>query len=128
MRGWFQAGRNALLSGSIASAVSTAALMLAAAAEGKGALRPTNATSHWLNGPAAADVTAADVDHTAIGYLTHHAATWFWAVLFERWVLARRARTPRAVACGAVAVAAIAVVVTTMNSPRSASRRAGSSC
>ena len=46
--------RRALVTGTVASVTSTVALALAARAEGKGALQPVNATSHWLNGGKAA--------------------------------------------------------------------------
>jgi hypothetical protein len=73
----------AVITGSIASAVSAAILGLLAKVEGKGAIQPINATSHWLHGEKAWGVTGVDVEHTATGYATHHAATVFWAALFE---------------------------------------------
>ena len=90
MAGWVTTLRFALLSGTIASAASTAALALLARAEGKGALQPVNSTSHWRNGERAASFKEADLAHTAVGYATHHAATVFWAVFFEWWLGARR--------------------------------------
>jgi hypothetical protein len=66
------------------------ALALLARAEGKGALQPVNSTSHWYNGKRAGAFRDADLAHTAVGYATHHAATLFWAVLFERWIEPRR--------------------------------------
>ena len=82
--------RRARLSGTAAGATSTLALAIVARLEGKGALQPVNATSHWLNGRAAASVRHADLRHTAVGALTHYAATLFWAVLFERCIARRR--------------------------------------
>jgi len=90
MASWVTTLRFALISGAIASAASTAALALLARAEGKGALQPVNSTSHWRNGEQAASWKGADLAHTAVGYATHHAATVFWAVLFEWWIGARR--------------------------------------
>ncbi len=90
MPGWVTTLRFALTSGTIASAASTAALALLARAEGKGALQPVNSTSHWRNGERAASFKEADLAHTAVGYATHHAATVFWAVIFEWWLGARR--------------------------------------
>ena len=72
----------ALITG-IASAVSAAVLGLLAKAEGKDPVQPINATSHWLHGEDAGTVTAIDLEHTGTGYATHHAATVFWAALFE---------------------------------------------
>jgi hypothetical protein len=79
--------------------------------EGKGAARPTNATSHWLYGDRAAMTARLGGLQTVIGYTTNHAAAVFWAVLFET-VRARRlgndaVGTAKAAAC----VAAIAAVV-----------------
>ena len=110
MASWAKTLRFALVSGTIASATSTVALALLARAEGKGALQPVNSTSHWMNGQQAASVRKADLAHTAVGYATHHAATVFWAVLFERWVGARRPTAvllllPEALAMSAVAAA-----------------------
>ena len=90
MAGWDTTLRFALMSGTVASAASTVALALLARAEGKGALQPVNSTSHWRNGEQAAAWRKADLAHTAVGYATHHAATVFWAVLFEWWLGARR--------------------------------------
>lgn len=100
----------ALLSGAVASLASTAALVLAARAEGKPAPRPTNATSHWLHGERAAAVEGVDLDHTAVGYATHHAATVFWALFYEAW-LASRPRPPTALLGGALVLSGVAAAV-----------------
>jgi hypothetical protein len=86
---WLPLLGRAVVSGTVASLTSTAALALAARAEGRGAVQPLNATSHWLHGPAAAQLRHVDPAHTGVGYATHHAATIFWAMLFEG-LLARR--------------------------------------
>ncbi len=85
MTSWTRTLGFALASGTAASVVSTVALGVLARAEGKGALQPVNATSHWLNGDKAGSFKRADAAHTVVGYATHQAATVFWAVLFERW-------------------------------------------
>src|SRR3978361_423428 len=82
--------RLAVISGSLASASSTATLALLARKEGKNALQPVNSPSRWLNGEKAALFTGIDLAHTAVGYATHHAATIFWAIFFERWIGPRR--------------------------------------
>lgn len=46
MAGWVTTPRFALITGTIASATSTAAFALLARAQNKGALQPVNATSH----------------------------------------------------------------------------------
>ena len=101
----------ALVSGTVASATSSVALALLARTEGKGALQPVNATSHWLNGERAASVRRADLAHTAVGYATHHAATVFWAVLFERWIGARRPVAPLPMLRDALVLSAFAAAV-----------------
>ncbi len=111
MAGWVTTLRFALVSGAIASATSTAALALLARAEGKGAFQPVNATSHWKNGEQAAAFKQADLAHTAVGYATHHAATVFWAVLFERWVGVRRPAAALPLVLDALAVSAFAAAV-----------------
>jgi len=101
----------ALITGSIASAVSAAVLALLAKAEGKDAVQPINATSHWLHGEKAGKVTAIDVEHTATGYATHHAATVFWAALFETLQSATPDARPGKVIRNAALVSTIAAVV-----------------
>ncbi len=111
MAGWVTTLRFALVSGAVASATSTVALALVARAEGKGALQPVNSTSHWLNGEQAASFRGADLAHTAVGYATHHAATVFWAVLFERWVGARRPVAALPLMQDALVMSAVAAAV-----------------
>jgi hypothetical protein len=65
--GWIRIGLSALVTGTVASVVSTAALALVAKAEGKDALQPTNATSHWLHGDEAARHEELDAAHTLLG-------------------------------------------------------------
>ena len=110
MASWATTLRFALTSGTLASATSTIALALLARAEGKGALQPVNSTSHWMNGEQAASWRSADLAHTAVGYATHHAATVFWAVLFERWLgVPRPAALP--LVRDALAMSAVAAAV-----------------
>ena len=103
--------RRAVVSGTFGSLASTAALMLAAEAEGKAAWRPTNATAHWRYGPIAAAVPYADLEHTGLGYATHHAATTFWALGTEWWAGSRERLTPAEAIGGALVVSAIAAAV-----------------
>jgi anaerobic selenocysteine-containing dehydrogenase len=97
--------------GSIASAITTAALAGLAKARGKGALQPTNSTSHWLHGRGVGQSRKADLAHTGVGYATHHASAVFWAVPFEAWLSARPARSTGGIFLRAVAVAGIAALV-----------------
>lgn len=71
---------SAALTGTVATLAVTAALAALARAEGKGALQPVNATSHWLDGPRAGRLRRADLRHTGAGFLTNHAAGVFWAL------------------------------------------------
>ena len=97
-----------LVSGSVLSAVTAGALALLARAEGRGALQPVNATSHWYRGSAAGRVRAADARHTLLGLVTHHAASVFWAGIFQA---ARRQHPARAPVVDALAVSALAAIV-----------------
>ena len=53
MTGWNKTLSNAIVTGTVASVMSTVALALLARREGKGTFQPVNATSHWFNGDAA---------------------------------------------------------------------------
>jgi hypothetical protein len=110
MKDWQEAGASAVVSGTVASLVSTAALAMLAKLEGKGAVQPLNATSHWLHGATAGDVRQADLRHTASGFATHHGASIFWATLFEA-LLQGRQRTSGDIAKYAALVAATAAAV-----------------
>ena len=105
---WLRIGLSALVTGTAASVVSTAALALLAQGEGKSAFQPTNATSHWLHGDHAASHREPDVAHTLVGYATHHASTLFWAVPFEVWLAARPPRTTAGLLRNACIMSAIA--------------------
>ena len=118
MHPWARPLRNAILSGTLASLASTAALALLARAEGKGTLQPANATSHWLNGERAGRFKGADLAHTGTGLATHHAATLFWAAIFEAWLDTRAPRTGAALLRDSAAMAAIAAAVDYLATPR----------
>lgn len=106
-----QTGLSAVVSGTVASLATTAALALLAKAESKGALQPTNSTSHWLHGDQAGSVRQADAAHTLVGYGTHHASAVFWAVPFEAWLASRPPRAPLLVLRDASVISAMAAVV-----------------
>jgi hypothetical protein len=72
---WPQIGMSAVVTG-------VAALAAVAKMEGKGALQPINATSHWLNGDAAAKVELPTARHTGVGFVTHLLSAIFWAAPF----------------------------------------------
>lgn len=101
----------ALLTGTVASLASAAALALLAKAEGKGALQPINATSHWLHGRKAAECDELDAKHTLIGFATHYASAVFWALPFELWRARRRPRPAGSLLRGACMTSAVAAAV-----------------
>ena len=103
--------KSILLSGAAAGVASTLALGLLARREGKGALQPVNATSHWLNGEGAASFKGADAIHTAVGLATHQAATFFWSALFEWWLPRRRPLRPLPMLGHAAAMSVVAAAV-----------------
>ena len=111
MQDWRKVGVSALVSGTIASIASAAALALLAKAEGKAAPRPINATSHWLRGDTAGNVRDADLRHTVTGYVTHHGACVFWALVMESVLAGRELIRPSEVALSAAAVSALAAAV-----------------
>lgn len=104
-------GSAAVISGTVASFATTAALAVLAKAEGKGALQPLNSTSHWLHGEEAGRVRRADAAHTLVGYGTHYASAFFWAVPFEAWLHAGQSRTSLRILRDASVVAAFAAAV-----------------
>ena len=101
----------ALVSGTVASLVSAAALAVLARAEGKGAVQPVNATSHWLHGKEAARYRGADAGHTLVGFATHFASAVFWALPFEFWRSRRRPSTAGALLAGPRVTSAVAATI-----------------
>jgi hypothetical protein len=71
-----------LASGLGAGALSLAAVAASAVVEGQPAVRPLNATSHWLWGDPAGKVRAVDIRHTAVALATHQASAFWWAGVF----------------------------------------------
>jgi hypothetical protein len=108
MASWTRIGLSALFIGTTASIVSTAALAIIAKVEGKGALQPTNATSHWLHGDRAAAFAQLDTRHTGLGYATHHASALFWAWPFAAWLASRPRRSSAEMLRDASVMSAIA--------------------
>lgn len=103
--------RDALVSGTIASAVSAAVLGLLAKLEGQAPVQPINATSHWLHGKEAGRVKDIDLEHTGTGYATHHAACVMWACLFETLRAAAPDARPARIMRDATLVSVVAAVV-----------------
>ncbi|MCX7515173.1 hypothetical protein [Frateuria sp. STR12] len=99
------------MSGAVAGLAAAVALALLAKAEGKGALQPINATSHWLHGDEAARCEQPDASHTLIGLATHYASTVFWALPFEFWRARRRSPATGTLLSGACVTSAVAAAV-----------------
>lgn len=117
--GLLRMGLSSGVTGTVASLVTSGVLALLAKLEGKGAVQPFNATSHWLHGEKAARVKRADLAHTAVGFATHHASAMFWAVPFEAWLSRQPPRPPLMMLRDASAVAAIAAFVDYVLVPKS---------
>jgi hypothetical protein len=69
---------------------STGALLACGGLETRRPLAPINAISHWYWGDRAALRNRFSLRHTVAGYITHHAASIFWATFFEKWFGERR--------------------------------------
>jgi hypothetical protein len=119
MKPWNDALRDALVTGTAASLLSTAALMACGHAETRRPLAPTNAISHWYWGDRATRENRFSFRHTILGYLTHHGASVFWAVWYEKLFGARRRTQPSAAVMGdAASIAALAYFVDYRLTPR----------
>jgi hypothetical protein len=106
---WLTAGRRALLSGTLASVISTGVLLWLGYRRLGKPFAPTNATSHWLWGDAESfNSLEPTLRHTAVGYGTHHASALMWALFYERLLGEETERTSTVVmaAAGMTAVAA----------------------
>lgn len=111
--------REGLIAGSVASAVSTVALLAAGRKEPRRALAPVNAISHWIWGDLALRQNEPSLRHTMTGYLIHHAASVFWAVLHARaWGERREAKRPGPALAGAAAAAGVACFVDYQMTPQ----------
>jgi hypothetical protein len=84
LKDWSIAMRDGLVSGSVASLTSAAALALASRIETGHAPATVNATSHWVWGDEAAGHDGVSTEYTGLGMLIHHGASVFWGVIYER--------------------------------------------
>lgn len=109
---WKAALKEALVSGTLASVFSAAALAWAGRREANAPAAAANATSHWIWGDPALRQDEPTVRYTVPGYLIHHAASVFWALLHAR-VSARapQAAQPGAALATSAATAAAACLV-----------------
>lgn len=115
MQSWRPIAAQAILSGSLASLFSGAALALAGWREGPSAFAPLNAPSQWLWG--SAEALAADGPsprHTLAGYAVHHVASTFWATLHAIAFAGRHELDrPSAAVAAATATTAVATAAVT---------------
>lgn len=115
---WKQAFREAAVSGSVASILSASYLAWAGHRRGKTAA-PVNAVSHWFFGKRALRQDGPSLHYTLTGYLTHHAASIFWAVIHARlWGAREEAKDPIPAIAGAVTTAGIACFVDYQLTPK----------
>jgi hypothetical protein len=118
MSTWKEALREGLVSGSLASLFSASYLAIAGARRGHPAA-PVNAVSHWFLGDRALRQDEPSVVTTMGGYVTHHMASVFWAVLHAKaWGARPQAKTPLAAAAGAVTAAGVACFVDYQLTPK----------
>lgn len=112
MKSWRRAWKDGTDAGAVASLLSAAVLALASRREAGSAFACLNATSHWIWGDGAAGHQGASLRYTGAGYLIHHAASCFWAVLYERSVGERvqELPAPARIAAGLTAAAVACVV------------------
>lgn len=86
MKNWGRALRDGLISGSIASILSTVFLSICGKRENGSCYAPTNATSHWLWGESAKHRNEPSARFTLVGYAIHHASSCLWGVVYEKWL------------------------------------------
>lgn len=111
MTTWKQAAREGVVSGSIASVLSTFYLAWLGRRHGKTAA-PVNAPSHWVFGDAALRQERPTTRYTLSGIAIHHAASIFWGVLHAAaWGAKVENKTPGRAVAGAVAASTLACLV-----------------
>src|SRR5688572_21522798 len=108
---WRTALKQGAISGSLASLASALALVAGGKAEIGDRAAPINGPSQWIWGRLAPYRNGFSARYTVVGYLIHHAASLFWAVLYEKWrkkdssanapisTIARQAAATSAIAC-----------------------------
>lgn len=101
-----------LIAGSCASVFSATALTWFGRREAHSAAAPINAVSHWYWGDPALRLQETDVNHTLVGYITHHGASIFWATLLCAYLRQQpQTETRGRLLAASIATSAIACVV-----------------
>lgn len=93
---WKRAARQALISGTSASLLSTVVMALAGGIERRAPAGPVNGPSQWVYGRKAAYRRGFSLRHTLTGLLIHHLTATGWALLHERVFGRRKAAQPPA--------------------------------
>jgi hypothetical protein len=81
---WWKAIRNGFVSGTVASIASTISLLVLGRVELSETAAPLNGPSQWIWGMRAPFQNHFSFQYTLAGYAIHHAASMFWAILYER--------------------------------------------
>ncbi len=118
MKPWDQALKDAVVSGGAASFLSTLALGVASKVEAGHAPAALNSTSHWLWGDQRAITDEVSLRHTGVGFATHHASAFFWAVLYERLAGDWAESSPSAALAAGLGTAAAACAIDYTITPR----------
>jgi len=100
--------RQSLVSGAVASVLSTAVLALCGQIENRRPAGPINGPSQWVFGRWAARVRQPSLRHTLTGFLVHHVMATGWAFLHERAFGEHKAQQPFSKRLGRAAVTAVA--------------------
>lgn len=101
---WSSAILGGLVSGTVASVVSTAALLILGKAELDKSAAPVNGPSQWIWGKPALYQDCFSLRYTLIGYAIHHSASVFWAIWYEK----LRQQIPPAESTAAILAPAVA--------------------
>lgn len=100
------------LAASCASVLSALVLAHYGRKEAGSAAAPINAVSHWYWGDEALSRQGFDAAHTALGYVTHHIASLFWAGLLSLFLQKQpHMNTPRRLVVASAAASAVACFV-----------------
>jgi hypothetical protein len=81
---WRKSIRNGFVSGTVASIASTISLLVLGRIELDETAAPMNGPSQWIWGRYAPFENHFSFRYTVAGYAIHHAASVFWAILYER--------------------------------------------
>ena len=111
MKTFVKIWKRAWRSGSAASVTSTMAMAASGVTDCRSVYAPTNAVSHWIWKDRAIRQDAPSMRYTATGYVIHHCAAVFWALLFESFKPVERPRTDTERMVDAAAVTALAATV-----------------